>query len=211
MKFRELLTAVGLALSAVVIFLILRPVYAATASYPGGSCAYSVVTVDAAGNVVVNCASAPVTPPVTPPVPPPVTPPTTPANVVIRPLGPSGQGSTIDMVDGVIYASPLPVASGFFDMTTDPTTPSGVHIQVSVSKTPGDMAYYKTPASCYPLFGVQQCPCGGVYNPNSAGVTWAPVIPNPPSSTPCISGAGWYVNYQMNGGSGRMVYFWRQG
>lgn len=178
-------------------------------------CAAQTYTCTKSGDFTLNCAPAatPTAPPVVtqpPVVTPPVTPPVTPANVVIVLLKPSGQGNKIDMVDGVIYASPLPVASGFFDMTTDPQTPGGVQIQVSVSKTPGDMGYYKTPASCYVLFGAQQCPCGGTYIPNSAGVKWSPSIVAFDAYCIVPSGEKWYVNYQMTGASGPMIYFWRQ-
>ena len=156
--------------------------------------------------------SPPITPPIVPPVDPvpPVTPPVTPAIVVIRDLGPSRQGTRLDMQQGVIYASPLPVASGLFSMTTHPETPGGIQIQVSISPTPGDLGYYKTPAACYTLFGVKQCPCGSIAQPESPNVIWAPAVPNPPTSTPCVvpAGAGWYVNYQMLEGSGPMIYTW---
>lgn len=134
------------------------------------------------------------------------------SGVVMRDLGPQGQSTRIQMQNGIVYASQLanlgaPIPSGLFGMTSTGQTPGGVEIEVSISPTPGDMAYRSTPAACYQQWGSLQCPCGGVTSPESAGVQWAPKQ-DPYGGPYCVTQAGWYVNYKMIGGSGEMIYFW---
>lgn len=135
------------------------------------------------------------------------------SGVVIRPLGPQGQSTHIQMQNGIIYSSQLvsggvSIPKGQFSMTSTGQTPGGVQIEVTISPTPGDNAYYKTSAACYPQWGSQQCPCGGIWSPESPGVVWAPEK-NPNAGPYCVTQAGWSVNYKMIGGSGEMVYFWQ--
>jgi hypothetical protein len=127
------------------------PAIAANATFSTGAfCPYESVTISADGSVRVNCVA--VTPPSTPPAPP-VTPPPPVASVCppapVRTDFPSAGGTTsLTSQIGVINSWKLPKPSGLASITNEyPGTPQELKTEWSLSKCPGDFAYYKTPAA----------------------------------------------------------------
>lgn len=168
----------------------------------GASCAYETITTSASGNVSVVCAKSdtPTTPPVTPPTTPPVTPPPVGSTVILHdnPADPMripgpGQATHFYAAEGQIHSWPLPANRGALTSSDYPGTPS-LTIEWSISRTPGDVNYYKTDAAKVPSGrgGPTVVVCGQ-QSGATGGVAWGP------EGLACRvpTGERWYVNYRI--------------
>ena len=138
---------------------------------------------------VAAAASIPVTPA---PTPSPTTTPTTspmagtpctnsagvsapfPPNGVMESLGPRGSNNFVnDTIPGQIHIFPMPVGVtyGNFSFTSNTVqTPSTLQVEISMSKCPGDVAYYQLPSAMY---NGTLAICGSTGIGQSAQAGWA--------------------------------------
>jgi hypothetical protein len=123
-------------------------------------------------------------------------------------FGPAGQGTVLTGTLGVIYSWPLPKGSTGAQATlatithtqhTSSTSPSEVSVEWSISKCPGDFAYYKTPAASVTSRLKLYAPCGGTFGIESGGLKYNTVGSMDTCKVPTTE--TWYVNFRFTSGT----------
>lgn len=173
--------------------------HAATATFTGASpCYYDVIVISANGDALVTCTKSAPVPPVPPPVP--GTCPVVPGLVMHDTFGLAGSPMIFATEQGVLHAFPLPkAAAGVIVSTATTTTPGTLELEWTISKCPGDTAYYKTPAAAFTgRGGVVYHPCGAQTGWESGGVKWN--IPGGTQQCKVPAGETWYVNLRYTAG-----------
>jgi hypothetical protein len=119
-----------------------------------------------------------------------------------------------DVGNGRIHSWALPktatgaqVQSGIIVHTATPNTPGTLKIEWSISKCPGDTAYFSAPEAAITMRGVVYHPCGSETGWESGGVKWNAAGGSAQCKVPTTE--TWYVNMRYTQGcSGSCpVYF----
>jgi hypothetical protein len=137
-------------------------------------------------------------------------------------FGPSGQGTRFSTAPGIIHSWPLPKRPGvLFQVpaativhTADVGTPTEVTLEWSISKCPGDTAYYKTTTAQVTQRQVVYTPCGGTFNVESGGLKFNATGSADNCKVPATE--QWYINLRImpngsvncQGGTCKLIYSW---
>lgn len=172
------------------------------------------IAANAAGEFTVSCGTSAAPVPTQPPTPPPTpTPkpecPAPPMPLVMEILKGRSVNQYVNDPPAAgqlpyIHVWPLPVGlkSGNFSFTTNTTqTPSSLRVEISLSKCPGDVAFWKSAAGTVHMHGIEWHPCGGDGTGDQAGVKWSSVDKTF-YECPIPAGEQWYLNWRSVDSSG---------